>query len=245
MISPDDNAYGFLDVAPDSIRYDDASREMDDTAMRLASRIFPGARVLDVGCGTGAITEILRDVTGATITGIEPDPCRAQRARSKGLEVLNEYLSLEMLSTRGPYDFVVFADVLEHLPNPAKIVTLATSALKPGGSFLVSVPNAAHIFSRLDLLRGIIRYEDCGIMDATHLRWFTKKSLRDFFERLNLQITFESYTVMPSLPDYSRRNPFRSLTLVNRTRLLRALTAWKPNLFAVQLIIQARKPLET
>jgi methionine biosynthesis protein MetW len=242
MISPDDNAAGFLDYAPATMRYEQASVESDDTAMMLARRITSGSRVLDVGCGTGSITEILRNVSGATVIGIEPDEGRAQRASARGLTVINDYLSRAVIEKYGPFDFVVFADVLEHLPNPAQLVSLAKDALKPGGAVLVSVPNAAHFYTRLDLLRGVIRYEDSGISDATHLRWFTKLSLRRFFERLGFEVTFEGHTVFSGMNIYHQRKPFSWLSPRWRTSLLRTLAQWKPAIFGVQHIIEATKP---
>src|SRR5262245_36390402 len=119
MISPDNNATGFLDHLPNTMRYESASREPDDTGMRLARRIPPHSRVLDIGCGSGAITSILQEITGASIIGVEPDSERAQKARARGLTVINAYLSPEIGKEYGPFDFVVLADVLEHLPNPA------------------------------------------------------------------------------------------------------------------------------
>jgi methionine biosynthesis protein MetW len=244
IISPDNNAAGFLDRAPDTLRYDNASREPDDTAMRLASRIPPGSRVLDVGCGTGVITSILCEVSGAKVMGIEPDFGRAERARARGLTVIDGYFSPETIKEHGSFDIVVFADVLEHLPNPAQLVSLARQALKPGGSVLVSVPNAAHFYTRLDLLRGVFRYEDCGIMDATHLRWFTRDSIKRFFERLNFEVIYQDHTVMLNLPDYGGRRPFCWFSPKFRNPLIRKLAAWKPGVFAVQHILQARKLAE-
>ena len=177
MISPDDNAAGFLDRAPDMMRYDSISREPDDTAMRIALRIPPGSRVLDVGCGSGPITEILRAVSGATIIGVEPDSQRAGIGPGTGLTVINDYLSPEVIREHGLFDFVVFADVIEHLPNPAAIVSLAKDALKPGGSILASVPNVAHFYVRLNLLvRGIfslrrLRHHGCHAFALVYERF--------------------------------------------------------------------------
>jgi methionine biosynthesis protein MetW len=241
MISPDNNAAGFLDQAPDALRYEYASKEPDDTAMRIAKRIPLGSRVLDVGCGTGSITEIIRNTSNATIIGLEPDEQRARQAQSRGLTVINDYLSVNLIRDQGPFDFVVFADVIEHLPNPAQVISLAKTALKPGGSILASVPNVAHFYTRLDLLCGVFRYEDCGIMDATHLRWFTKGSFKLFFERLDFEVVYQDYTVMPTMHYYSRRKPFCWMNERRRTQLLRRLAAWKPEVFSVQHIIQAAK----
>jgi methionine biosynthesis protein MetW len=241
MISPDDNSAGFLDHVPPSMRYEQASREKDDTALKLARRIPAGSRVLDVGCGSGPVTEILRTVSDAIIIGIEPDKQRAQWARGRGLTVINDYLSQAIIRDHDPFDFIVFADVLEHLPNPAQVVCLAKEALKPGGCVLVSVPNGAHFYARLDLLRGIIRYEDSGIMDATHLRWFTRKSIKCFFERLDFDVTYQDYTVFAKMHMYANRRPFSWLKPRLRAFALRGLAAWQPGLFAVQHIIEATK----
>jgi methionine biosynthesis protein MetW len=240
MISPDSNITGFLDRMPDAMRYEHASREVDDTAMRLAGRIPPNSRVLDVGCGSGAITSILKEVTGAVIIGVEPDSERAQKARERGLKVINAYFSTDIAKEHGPFDFVVFADVLEHLANPAAVVFLAKESLKPEGAILASVPNAAHLYSRIDLLRGIFRYDECGIMDATHLRWFTTDSIKRFFERLGFEIVYQDYTVFSSIPDYHTRKPFCWLEPELRKQVLRRLAKWKPGLFAVQHVVEAR-----
>jgi methionine biosynthesis protein MetW len=240
IISPDNNAAGFLDHVPDTLRYEHASREPDDTAMKLASRIPANSRVLDVGCGTGSITSILSEVTGSDIIGIEPDEGRAEHARARGLTVINDYFSPDIVKEYSAFDFVVFADVLEHLPNPAQLVSLARRALKPGGSILVSVPNAAHFYTRVDLLRGVFRYEDCGIMDATHLRWFTRDSIRKFFELLDFEVVYQDHTVMLGLLDYRRRRPFCWLSPRLKNPAIRKFAAWKPSLFAVQHIVQAK-----
>jgi methionine biosynthesis protein MetW len=241
LISPDNNSVGFLDRVPTSMRYEQASREKDDTAMKLAGRIPAGSRVLDVGCGSGPVTEILQTVSNAIIIGVEPDEERAERARGRGLTVINDYLSEAIIRDHGPFDFIVFADVLEHLPNPAQIVCLAKEALKPGGCVLVSVPNGAHFYARLDLLRGIIRYEDSGIMDATHLRWFTWDSIKSFFERLDFDVTYQDYTVFAKMHMYANRKPFSWMKPRLRAFALRGLAAWQPRLFAVQHIVEARK----
>jgi SAM-dependent methyltransferase len=241
MISPDNNATGFLDRLPDPMRYESASREADDTAMRLAGRIPRDSRVLEIGCGSGAIIAILKEVTGAVVIGVEPDSERAQKAQERGLTVVNAYFSPEITKEYGPFDFVVFADVLEHLPNPAYIVFLAKEVLKPHGAILASVPNAAHLYSRVDLLRGIFRYDECGIMDATHLRWFTRDSIKRFFERLGFEVVYQDYTVFSTISEYRTCKPFRWLEPKLRTAVLRRLAKWKPGLFAVQHIVEARK----
>ena len=195
-----------------------------------------------MGCGTGVITDTIRRQKSASIIGIEPDAERVQRAVARGLDVHLGVLSPDFIRQHGPFDYIVFADVLEHLPNPAEIVAMAKGGLKPGGSVVASIPNVAHWFVRTDLLRGRFDYQDCGIMDATHLRWFTRRTVREFFERLGFQITALDCTVNINLPDYQRRNPWRRMPHAFRRKLVGKLAAWSPGLFGCQHIVRATLP---
>jgi methionine biosynthesis protein MetW len=239
MTSPDSHSSGFLQMEPDALRYEYLSLDPDDAGMKLANLIEPHSRVLDVGCGTGVITNIIRCQKSVSIIGIEPDAERVQRAVARGLDVHLGVLSPDFIRQRGPFDYIVFADVLEHLPNPAEIVAMARAGLKPGGSVVASIPNVAHWFVRTDLLRGRFDYQDCGIMDATHLRWFTRRTVREFFERLGFQITALDCTVNINLPDYQRRYPWRNMSPAFRRKLVGKLAAWSPALFGCQHIVRA------
>ena len=242
MTSPDSHSSGFLQAEPDALRYEYLSLDPDDAGMKLAKLIAPNSRVLDVGCGTGVITDIIRRQKSASVIGIEPDAERVRRAVARGLDVHLGVLSPDFIRQHGPFDYIVFADVLEHLPNPAEIVAMASGGLKPGGSVVASIPNVAHWFVRTDLLRGRFDYQDCGIMDATHLRWFTRRTVREFFERLGFQITALDCTVNINLPDYQRRNPWRRMPHAFRRKLVGKLAAWSPGLFGCQHIVRATLP---
>jgi methionine biosynthesis protein MetW len=237
--SPDQNSTGFLDVPSESLRYEYLSLDPDDVGMKLSGLIKHNARILDVGCGTGVVMEIIKTQTSSVVTGIEPDANRVKMAIERGLNVYKGYLSLEFIKEHGSYDYIVFADVIEHLSNPAEIIIMAKQGLKPGGSILASVPNIAHWFVRIDLLFGRFDYQDSGIMDATHLRWFTSKTIRQFFERLGFEISAFEYTINIALPDYNKRIPWRWLTVKWRRRLAGNLAKLWPNLFGCQFIVRA------
>ena len=239
MTSPDSHSSGFLQAEPDALRYEYLSLDPDDAGMKLAKLIAPNSRVLDVGCGTGVITDTIRRQKSASIIGIEPDAERVRRAVARGLDVHLGVLSPDFIRQHGPFDYIVFADVLEHLRNPAEIVAMARDGLKPGGSVVASIPNVAHWFVRTDLLRGRFDYQDCGIMDATHLRWFTRRTVRQFFERQSFQITALDCTVNINLPDYQRRYPWRKMSPEFRRKLVGKLAAWSPALFGCQHIVRA------
>jgi methionine biosynthesis protein MetW len=240
--SPDENLNGFLETGADSLRYDGLSVDPDDAAMILSSLIIPQTKILDVGCGTGVITEFISRQKSVKIIGIEPDRNRVNRALERGLNVYAGYLSSKFINEHGPFDYIIFADVLEHLSNPAEIVNMSKKGLNYKGSILASVPNIAHWFVRIDLLFGRFDYQKYGIMDATHLRWFTRKSICDFFERLGFEITALEYTINITLPDYSRRLPWRWMTISFRRRFVRWLVKQWPTLFGCQFIIRATMP---
>ena len=114
MSSPDKHSSGLLESAPNALRYEHLSLDPDDAGMKLASLIAPKSRILDVGCGTGVVTEIIRQQTSASIIGIEPDAERVQRATARGLDVYLGMLTPDFIKEHGPFDYIVFADVLEH-----------------------------------------------------------------------------------------------------------------------------------
>ena len=87
MTSPDSHSSGFLQTEPGALRYEYLSLDPDDAGMKLANLIEPNSRVLDVGCGTGVITDTIRRQKSVSIIGIEPDAERVQRAVARGLDV--------------------------------------------------------------------------------------------------------------------------------------------------------------
>ncbi len=239
MSTPDNNARGFLAIPPEPRRYENSSNDPDDVAARIATLIKDGDRVLDVGCGTGSVSETILNRVSADLIGIEPDAERAAAARERGLDVYQGFLTEEFLAEHGPFHKILFADVLEHLPAPAEMVLLAKRGLAPSGAIVASVPNVAHWFVRADLVAGRFVYQDCGIMDATHLRWFTRRSIQEFFEHLGFRVTALDYTVNIDLPDYGRRRPWRWFSRPMRKKIVSKLAALRPEVFGCQHIVRA------
>ena len=241
--SPDRHARGLLRDLPETDRYDgEASTDEDDVAAKIAQFILPQSRVLDVGCGTGAVSDVVRRLAHSDLVGIEPDGDRAQLARARGLSVFDGVLEADFLQRHGPFDAIIFADVLEHLPDPGDVVLLAKEGLKPKGAIIASVPNVAHWFVRHDLLRGRFEYQDCGIMDATHLRWFTRESICKFFVNLGFQITGFDSTANAGLPEYYHRAPWRWFNVGARRRLVGFLARRYPTVFGCQHVVRASLP---
>lgn len=157
---------------------------------RISKIVADGARVLDVGAGNGVLARLL-EFQGRTcfVDGVEPDPVAQQAAQS-------HYQSLfcgtvdDFVSVRGegsaPYDFIVMADVMEHIANPTPTLVQLKGLLGPNGKIVISTPNVAFGSVRLALLNGQFDYVDSGILERTHLRFYTLKSLRLLFAAVGL-----------------------------------------------------------
>jgi methionine biosynthesis protein MetW len=223
----------------DPLRYEPYSNTPQEVAPMLAELVPVGSRVLDVGCGTGGVSRVIADTRKAKIIGIEPNSCRAAAARARGLEVHQELFTSEVLQVLELFDVVVFADVLEHVADPGNFLQLAQRALLPGGRVIASVPNVAHWSVRLDLLRGRFNYQESGIRDATHLRWFTAESLTRLFEASGLRVVSMQHTAGVALPDYGIRRPWRWMSRDLRDPIVRALARRFPLLFGCQHIVHA------
>ena len=101
------------------------------------------------------------------------------------------------LDKLGPFDAVVATDVLEHLRDPSRILDLLSRYLVDDGILVVSLPNVAHVDARLALLSGHFRMTDVGLLDNTHLRFFTRESARDLLERNGFEIVDETHARVP------------------------------------------------
>jgi len=136
--------------------------------------------VLDVGCGVGAWADALRAAGAQRLTGIEPAADAAAEARTRYDAVIAEPIEQLEPATLGGTAFahVIAADVLEHLADPWSVLRALHGWAFPGATLAVSVPNARHYRVSLGLLLGgRFTYRASGVMDWTHLRWFTRASL--------------------------------------------------------------------
>jgi 2-polyprenyl-3-methyl-5-hydroxy-6-metoxy-1,4-benzoquinol methylase len=148
----------------------------------IAGWVPPGAWVLEVGPGDGVIGAWLVTTKHCRAVAVEVAAAAEERLR----EVFDHVVigSIESLDVAqqaaalGPYDAVIFADVLEHLVDPWQVLRQTRPMLATGGHVLLSVPNIAHWSARLNLLRGRFDYTNGYLMDRTHLRWFTQRSAR-------------------------------------------------------------------
>jgi methionine biosynthesis protein MetW len=239
-ISPDNLAAGFLAGAPDPLRYDGHVYDPYEVAGIISDLVPENVRVLDVGCGAGSLTKLISDRRTKRIIGVEPDVRRSEQARQRGLNVVTGLLDADFFGKNGKFDVLIFADVLEHLPNPQEVLVTARQGLTAGGSVIVSVPNVAHWSVRLNLLRGRFNYESCGIMDATHLRWFTKVSLLQCLAAAGFSVVAYQVTTGVGLGVYYDQLPWRRMRPALRRTVLHSLAGKFPNLFGCQHVAHAR-----
>jgi 2-polyprenyl-3-methyl-5-hydroxy-6-metoxy-1,4-benzoquinol methylase len=193
--------------------------------------------ILDVGCGAGYLAEALA-VRGNTVVGVDARrPAGVDRRMAKFLQV---ELDREPITWSGPpFAFVVLADVLEHLRDPEALLVRARELLADGGRLIVSVPNVAHWSVRLPLLFGRFPYAAKGILDRTHLRFYTLASIRAELERLGFTVERVETTVPPLEEILAGPVLGRLARVLTRLQVLGA-RLWK-GLFAYQIVLRARK----
>ena len=146
--------------------------------------------VLDVGCGLGGFGSALRRVgLTRTIWGVESHAEAARAAQPHYDRVLEGFFPDVMEGDETRFDCVVFNDVLEHMVDPWSALRSGTGMLTPGGVVLASIPNVRFLRTVVDLaLRGDWEYTGSGVLDRTHLRFFTRKTCRTLFDDAGLEI---------------------------------------------------------
>jgi SAM-dependent methyltransferase len=163
------------------------------------------------------MSQVLRDRLGATVVGVELDAEAARLAAAHCDRVLvgdAEELDLETELGGERFDAILFADVLEHLRNPAVLLRRVRPFVAEGGVVVASIPNVAHASVRLALLGGSFRYREQGLLDETHLRFFTREGVLDLFEssgylitrwlRRRLEAEETEISIPPSVPEEAR-----------------------------------------
>ncbi len=170
----------------------DYGREIDvsseSTHARVVRLVGSDRRVLELGPGPGHMTAVLHDA-GCTVAAIEIDPeAAAQAATHCERIIVGDLDEIDLESELGDsrFDVIVAADVLEHLKEPLSTLRRLRAFLAPGGFFVISLPNVAHGSVRLALLEGRFPYQTVGLLDRTHLRFFTRESIDELLDEAEL-----------------------------------------------------------
>ena len=156
--------------------------DSNDSHTLVVMMVGENKRVLELGCAEGSTTRILRG-RGCRLTCIEMDPTAAKAAEEFAERMIVDNLdTMDFDAALGGerFDVIVAADVLEHLSDPVRCLRACADLLSPDGEVVLSIPNIAHADVRLSLLDGHFDYSEWGLLDNTHLRFFTRDSLLDF-----------------------------------------------------------------
>lgn len=219
-----------------------------------------GLRVLDVGCGAATTSREIAS-RGNEVVGIDSDPGAVATAATRLTHAFRaDILDFDNLAAQlgeKKFDVIILADVLEHLPWPLDPLRSYLRFLAPGGRVLVSLPNVALWSVRFSLLAGRFRYEDTGVLDRTHLRFFTRSTARQLLETAGLEIVRTTYNpglVRPFVPlakkllgggeggggtSLLESRPYKLyLRLVHPIE--RAIASLWPGLLAFQMIFEAK-----
>jgi 2-polyprenyl-3-methyl-5-hydroxy-6-metoxy-1,4-benzoquinol methylase len=196
------------------------------------------SKVLDVGAASGTLARMCQNKT-LRLFGVEPNPTWAQMASSlyeKMWICSISDLDAEFLSG---YDAIVLGDILEHLPTPEIVLQKLVEHQPSGVRFVISVPNIANLWIRVNLLIGRFEYADRGILDRTHLRFFTRTSFVNMVKNSGLEIVSIQVTPIPLelLSNFFITFPGRLFHAV-----LAQLTSWLPSLLGYQFVVEAKKP---
>jgi 2-polyprenyl-3-methyl-5-hydroxy-6-metoxy-1,4-benzoquinol methylase len=197
--------------------------------------------VLDLGCGEGFLTEQIQNM-GNHVTGIDVLP---EAKRQSGFDHyvqadLEHGLNSELPALRGrTFDKILMMDVLEHLRQPEKVLQNCPPLLKKDGQLIVSLPNIANITVRFMLLSERFNYTDRGLLDKTHLRFFTRKTARKLLEANGYRVLVQKMTIMPLELVLGLRPDHWLMRIIQKLLIL--FTALMPGLFGYQTFLIAEK----
>lgn len=153
--------------------------------MQVLGAVPPAAlTVLDVGCGAGGNARVLAQ-QGKVVDGItlSEDEAKAVRRLMRQVWIFNLEEGLPPGVAESAYDCILCSHVLEHIVYPDRLLAGIQRSLRPSGTLIVALPNLLYHFNRFDLLRGRFEYTNQGIMDNTHVRWYTFASAQQMLAR--------------------------------------------------------------
>ena len=192
--------------------------------------------MLDVGCGNGYLGKMLAE-RGFNVTGIE------QRGGTdaefpESVLLVEADLEAGLPTLDGQFDYIVCADILEHLRDPLRLLKQLRDRLAPGGELIASLPNSGNLYFRIVILFGRFPQEDKGLFDRTHVRFFTWDGWRQLFEQCGFRIDSVKSSNIPvglTVPAFSESFPVRIAERIS----YELAKAWK-RLFAYQFVVTAR-----
>lgn len=230
-----------FDITPEARRYlekfDDPFSSHSKILNKLRAEGLNGKKVLEMGVGDASLTKKMLEM-GAIVDAVEMDATSSELARSYCRMIYQENLdNVERVDLRDQYDVIVMADVLEHIKNSELLLSKVKTYLKTGGILIVSLPNVANIYVRLNLLFGRFPYHTKGILDKTHVHFYTLKSAERLLIRTGWVIVSKDVTSIPIgiVFPFLLKRPFSFLlnVLHHITKMWKCLFAYQGILYCV------------
>ncbi len=171
------------------------SKERNDVRILANDFILDNSNVLDVGCACGDFGELVNRNKKCNIYGLEYDVESLNIATKTNAYQIVHHIDLNIFDEskfetyNNYFDSIVMLDVLEHILNPEEVIKKLKNFLKKDGFFIISLPNVAFCDIKVGLLKNNFTYSDTGILDKTHLKFYTHKSISNMMTDLNLEIT--------------------------------------------------------
>lgn len=218
-------------------------RQDEQTSLSVIAEIIDANQtILDLGMGSGALGRHLKAEKNVLVDGVTLNPEEAKLASDCYRRVVVadlDKVDLNAVLESATYDWIVCADVLEHLKFPERLLAQCEGRLNPGGHLITSIPNVAYCGLLAELMQGDFRYREEGLLDATHLRFFTRQSLHRWFKEQRWHLATVQ-TIEKSLGDSEFKVAFDALPPAV-ARYLQAL----PDALSYQFISIATPPGRT
>ena len=201
-------------------------------------------RILDVGCAEGMLGAQLLERGASEVFGIEYDPTVGARARTCLTGVYcGDVETMDLPFAPGSLDCIICADVLEHLRNPYDVLKRFAGLLSKSGIIVSSIPNVRHYSILHMLAEGLWTYQSQGLMDSTHLRFFTKHEIGSLFDQAGLKVTSLGANIDPAYDEVRQSLPGKPLVdfAFGRVSLKDLRQDEVVELFVIQYLITATR----
>ena len=169
----------------------------DNSHTKILKLVKPNSSVLEFGSDNGIMSRHMKDVLNCKITAIELNADAAKNASNYCEKMIvcdiEKYTWLTEISGE-KFDYILFADVLEHLYDPWKVLVEVRKFLNDDGRIILSIPNIAHNAVIMSLLEDEFNYTETGLLDNTHIRFFTAKTLDKMVVQAGYMVTSRDFT---------------------------------------------------
>ncbi|GIF74915.1 bifunctional glycosyltransferase/class I SAM-dependent methyltransferase [Asanoa siamensis] len=215
----------------DEYAFKDGDGTSHAVILEMMAQMEP-AKVLDIGCSGGRLAEFMR-AAGHHVTGVDYLEVPGVRDR------VDVFYQADLTNGIPPeigvgFDVVIAGDIIEHLPRPTETMREIRRVLRPGGQVLLSVPNFGHWYPRARVLSGMFGYDRRGILDNTHLRFFTRASLRRLVRKAGFDLLDERATGLPlGVVTDADKTPLKMVRAIDK-----GLVRMRPTFFGYQWILR-------